>query len=91
MPQVCLRRLYFIIRAPADFENRGVVSGAAFTNTFLPHGPAGGESSAPRSHPLRLFKFVLSIPTIVPVLVMMGWIFRIETAKCLSHGARLRV
>src|SRR5207248_765622 len=56
------------------------------TNTFLPHGPAGGEFSAPRSHPLRLFKFVLAIPTIVPLLVMIGWIFHIETAKSIAPG-----
>ena len=53
---------------------------------FFPRGPAGGEASAPKSHPLRLFKFVLSIPTIVPLLVMMGWIFRIETAKSIAPG-----
>jgi len=62
------------------------VSGAAIYNTFFPHGPARGESSAPKSHPLRLFKFVLSIPTIVPLLVLMGWIFRIETAKSIAPG-----
>jgi len=62
------------------------VSGAAIYNTFFPHGPAGGQIPAPKSHPLRLFKFVLSIPTIVPFLVLMGWIFRIETAKSIAPG-----
>ena len=62
------------------------MSGAAIYNTFFPHGPARGEASAPKSHPLRLFKFVLSIPTIVPLLVLMGWIFRIETAKSIAPG-----
>ena len=62
------------------------MSGAAFTNTFLPHGPTGGGYSTPRSHPLRLFKFVLAIPTIVPVLVMLGWLFKIETAKSIAPG-----
>src|SRR6185295_3621959 len=86
MPQRHLRRLCVHHPRAGGFENRGVVSGAAFTNTFLPTGPSGGELSAPKSHPLRLFKFVLSIPTIVPVLVIMGWIFRIETAKSVAPG-----
>src|SRR3954468_3767927 len=86
MPQVRLRRLFVHHPRAGGFENRGVVSGAAFNNTFLSHGPTGSELSAPRSHPLRLFKFVLAIPTIVPVLVMMGWIFRIETAKSVAPG-----
>src|SRR4051812_28652989 len=80
----CRRRACYFIRAPADFKNRGVVSGAAYSNTFFPTGPTGNENAAPKSHPLRLFKFVLSIPTIVPLLVMMGWIFRIETAKSIA-------
>src|SRR5258705_4972738 len=63
------------------FENRGVVSGAAYTNTLFPH---GREFSAPRSHPLRLFTFVLALPTIVPLLVMMGSIFHIATAKSIA-------
>jgi diguanylate cyclase (GGDEF)-like protein/PAS domain S-box-containing protein len=62
------------------------VSDAAFNNTYFPTGPAGGASAAPRSHPLRLFKFVLALPTIVPLLVIMGWIFRIETAKSIAPG-----
>jgi diguanylate cyclase (GGDEF)-like protein/PAS domain S-box-containing protein len=62
------------------------VSDAAFHNTFFPTGPTGGAHSAPRSHPLRLFKFVLALPTIVPLLVMMGWIFQIQTAKSIAPG-----
>ncbi|HEV8607564.1 MAG TPA: EAL domain-containing protein [Tepidisphaeraceae bacterium] len=60
------------------------MSGAALPNAFYPPGSTGGQIPAPLARPLRLFKFVLAIPTIVPLLVLMGWIFNIETAKSIA-------
>jgi diguanylate cyclase (GGDEF)-like protein/PAS domain S-box-containing protein len=58
------------------------VSVQSVLNSFYSTGYSGMNLDAPpKTRPLRLFKMVATITTIVPFLVMIGWIFNIHSLK----------
>jgi diguanylate cyclase (GGDEF)-like protein/PAS domain S-box-containing protein len=67
----------------AGESKESVVSVQALLNNFYSQGsgPLGRDVKAPSSRPFRLFKIVATIPAVMPVLVLIGWIFGIDTLK----------